>query len=200
MDTSAGECLEKSCPSCKGDLNLRRMKRWFTLYFIPVLPLKTLETFYKCKECSKTYKEEIKEMLEKGQTEFKDKASKIIATTLAACMTHMAKIDGNICKEELKEINKIKTKFPQYKKEIEKVISDVKKSKNDEYVFNILRNARTILTMDGIAMLIGQVARVLLADGKIDKKEEKLMKEYLLVCGIPREMYDQIISQVKKSM
>ncbi len=176
------------------------MKRWFTLYFIPVLPLKTLETFYKCKECSKTYKEEIKEMLEKGQTEFKDKASKIIATTLAACMTHMAKIDGNICKEELKEINKIKTKFPQYKKEIEKVISDVKKSKNDEYVFNILRNARTILTMDGIAMLIGQVARVLLADGKIDKKEEKLMKEYLLVCGIPREMYDQIISQVKKSM
>ena len=52
----------------------------------------------------------------------------------------------------------------------------------------------------GIMIIIGSVARVLLADGKIDKREEKLMKEYLVACGIPKSLYKDIINKVKSDM
>ncbi|MCH8904857.1 MAG: hypothetical protein IIA45_13200, partial [Bacteroidetes bacterium] len=55
-----------------------------------------------------------------------------------------------------------------------------------------------VLTSEGIMILIGQAARVLLADGRIDKAEEKLMKEYLLVCGLTKDLYASVIEMAKE--
>jgi hypothetical protein len=46
-------------------------------------------------------------------------------------------------------------------------------------------------------VIIAQIAKVLKADGKIDKKEEALMKVYMLVCGIPRNLYGEVIKNIK---
>ena len=199
------EVLKSSCPSCKGDLELHDLKKWFTLYFIPVIPLNKIESYYKCVGCSQTYKEAIKDMLggsEKDRAKAQEDAKKAFATTLAACMTRMAKIDGTISKKEKQEITKISGSkaFSKYKKDVEKTIEKVSRSKDDEEVFEMLRKAKATLTADAVFIIIGQVARVVLADGKIDKKEEALMKEFLLACGIPRDIYGKIIDKVRESM
>jgi hypothetical protein len=64
----------------------------------------------------------------------------------------------------------------------------------------MLNRAKEILTAEGIMLMLAQIVKVLLADGKIDKKEEKLMREYLLVCGVPRNIYNEIIDRVKKNL
>lgn len=203
--TPSGEedVIEKACPQCGGNLELYDLKRWFTLYFIPVIPLNTIESFYKCEKCEQTYKKSIKEMLQnstRDRAKVQQEVKKTFAVALAACMTHMANIDGKISKEEKEEIKKLKTSLPEFKSEIDSTVERISKDKNDSEVFSVLSKARSVLTVEAITMIVAQVARVLLADGKIDKKEEKLMKEYLLACGIPREMYSQIIEKVKGKM
>ncbi len=198
------EVLKKSCPSCGGDLELHDLKKWFTLYFIPIFPFQTLESFYKCADCSNSYKEEIKDSLKKSgkqAKQLKEKQEKAFLITLAACMAQMAKADGKISKEEKEEIKGLtKGKFAKYKKDVNDIVNKVSKSKNDAMVFALISNARKFLTTEGIMMLVGQSARIVLSDGKVTKKEESLLKEYLLACGIPKGNYKDLIKKVKEVM
>jgi tellurite resistance protein len=57
-----------------------------------------------------------------------------------------------------------------------------------------------MITAEGAAMMMASVARVLLADGKIDPKEEKLMKRYIKAMGMPASVYGIAIARVKEAM
>ena len=202
MSKNGDDVLKNSCPGCKGDLELTDLKKWFTLYFIPIFPFQHIDTFYKCEKCEQTYKQEIKEMLKKNKPskEIIDESKKQFAIILTACMTHMAKADGTIGKTEKEEIDNIAKQLPQFKTELKKVFDKVKDAKSDTYVMNLLKEATKTLTADGIMMVMGNVARVLLADGKIDKKEEALMKKFLKACDLSEVLYDIIIIKVKEAM
>ncbi len=39
--------------------------------------------------------------------------------------------------------------------------------------------------------------KVLTADGNIDKEEERLMKDYLEICGFPRSFYNILLEKMK---
>jgi hypothetical protein len=45
------------CPSCGGDrhYDLKKARRWFTVFFLPLIPLKELGQFIECSTCKKTY-------------------------------------------------------------------------------------------------------------------------------------------------
>jgi hypothetical protein len=45
------------CPPCGGDraYNQKTARRWFTLFFIPLIPLKVLGEYYECATCKSTY-------------------------------------------------------------------------------------------------------------------------------------------------
>jgi zinc-ribbon family len=49
------------CPSCRQQqaYSHRRMKRFFTLYFIPLIPMNTLGEYIECDACKDTYKEAV---------------------------------------------------------------------------------------------------------------------------------------------
>ncbi|MBW3001914.1 TerB family tellurite resistance protein [Candidatus Woesearchaeota archaeon] len=201
-ESGDADVISNACPECSGNLVLHDLKKWFTLYFIPVFPYSTIESCYKCMNCEKTFKQEIKEMLQdskKSRDKIKKEMQKMFATTLAACMTHMASIDGRISREEKEELDTLMNTLPDFKADIKKTIEQVKKAKNNDAIFAKLNQAKQVLTSEGIMLIIAQLARVLLADGKINKKEEALMKEYLLVCGIPRDAYSTIIERAKEA-
>ena len=46
------------CPRCGSQRQFahKRVKRWFTLYFIPIIPLGTVGEFVECKSCAATYR------------------------------------------------------------------------------------------------------------------------------------------------
>lgn len=45
------------CPRCgpQRAYSLRRVRRWFTLYFIPVIPLDTVGEYIECQQCAGTF-------------------------------------------------------------------------------------------------------------------------------------------------
>lgn len=69
---------------------------------------------------------------------------------------------------------------------------------NENFVFDLLNTAREILSTEGLLTILAQSAKVLLADGKIEKGEENLMKEYLVACGLPKEMYKTLLDKLKQ--
>lgn len=52
---------EFQCPRCQVDRSYRlvRPRRWFTVFFIPVIPLKWGEPFVECDACKGTYREQV---------------------------------------------------------------------------------------------------------------------------------------------
>ena len=90
------------------------------------------------------------------------------------------------------------SKFPEFKNDISKAVQKVVKSKDDDDVFKILRSSQKYLTAEGVMLMVAQLAKVLLADGRIDKAEEKLMKDYLLALGLDRNLYSVIIAKAKE--
>lgn len=49
------------CPVCKSDQAFRERsaRRWFTFFFIPIIPLKELGTVIECQNCEKQFDEEV---------------------------------------------------------------------------------------------------------------------------------------------
>jgi uncharacterized tellurite resistance protein B-like protein len=49
------------CPNCQADRQYdhRQARRWFTLFWIPLIPLKVLGTFVECRTCKSGYDERV---------------------------------------------------------------------------------------------------------------------------------------------
>ncbi|GAA3510452.1 hypothetical protein GCM10022393_24890 [Aquimarina addita] len=194
--------LTNSCPSCaKGNLVNKLYRRWFTLFFIPTIPLDEIDRFYECDRCSSAYNESIKTILQQSQSEINEtqkQANLKFAKALIASMTHMAIIDNDFAPEEEREIMDVMSKFPELKSELTEIYENVKVygNKNNQ-VFNYLNEARSQLSSETLINILAQAAVVLLADGSIEKEEENLMKEYLIACGLPKEMYKTLIEKLK---
>lgn len=72
------------CPSCRAPRKYNKTKatRWFTLYFIPVIPLGTVGEFVQCQTCGVTFKPAVLDMkvsLQAAQPTQRDLASLINA-------------------------------------------------------------------------------------------------------------------------
>jgi len=200
---SPREVLPGACPGCRSDLILSDLKKWFTLYFIPLFPFSHVDTFFHCKTCKSSYKQSIRDAVhgrgQQNSAAMQGQMQRLFASTMAACMTHMAKIDGHISPEEMDEIRAVGHKFPQFQNDIGQAVQRVAGSNDDNHVYQMLQQCTEVLTADGTMVLISQVAKVLLADGRIDPNEERLMRQYMQICQIPQELYRDILSRVNRA-
>ncbi len=195
--------LSNSCPNCNnGNLVNKLYRRWFTLFFIPVIPLDVVDRFYQCDSCKSAYNESIKTVLQQSQNEINEnqkRAKLVFGKALVASMTHMSIIDGDFAKEEEREIMDAIEGFSEMKDELLAIHHNVKNNANEgNQVFNYLNEARNALSAEALMNILAQAAVVLLADGSIEKEEEDLMKEYLIACGLPKEMYQTLIDKLKQ--
>ena len=195
--------LSNSCPNCNnGNLVNKLYRRWFTLFFIPMIPLDVVDRFYQCDSCKSAYNESIKTILQRSEDEINEnqKRTKLVfAKALIASMTHMSIIDGDFAAEEEREIMDAIEGLPEMEEDLMTIHQNVKANGNqDNQVFNFLNEARNELSSEAILNILAQAAVVLLADGSIEKEEENLMKEYLIACGLPKEMYQTLIDKLKQ--
>lgn len=194
------DILQNACPNCKNDLVLSNVKSWFTLYFVPIFPYQTLETVYHCNNCKTSYKQEIKGITSKSNQDkqiYEEEKRRRYGLTLIACMIQMAKVDGNISEDEKSEIMRVSKSFPDINYQI---INQMIEANDDTITYKMLTEVSQYITTDGIMMLISEVARVVVADGKIEKEEERLLKEYLSICGMPEKTYFEIIMKLRSSI
>ena len=190
---------EKSCKNCSiGDLEFKTYRRWLCFLNAPILPLDVFDSFYECSNCHTIVKEEKKGVFEenpKAVCTIEEEAKLIIGQAQIAVMTHMALIDNDFDKLEEEEIQKVLSKYEKHKEALTSTYEKIKKTANaNNQVFEYLSLAKEKLSTDTLLNVLRKAAVVLLADGKIEKEEEKLMKKYLAFCDVPVSMYEKIIS------
>ncbi len=196
------DTLKGACPQCNNHLELSDLKRWFTLYFIPLFPFRHVDTFYYCRECQLSYKKEARGQLmggKQGRQQLKNENDKAFARTLITCIAYMASADGTISGEEDRMIKDRIQRFSEHRGELENIYNTVSLGQMKESdVEAELRKASGTLTTEGILMLIAEIAKMVLADGRIDREEERLMKHYMKICGVSEGLYETVLAKAKQ--
>jgi hypothetical protein len=77
---------EFDCPSCAAHVpyEQKRVRRFFTLYFIPLIPLDTVTTYIECQRCNRTYDNKVLEYrlppsMEELQRRYAESFSRVLA-------------------------------------------------------------------------------------------------------------------------
>lgn len=173
--TTTPEKGEFHCPSCssKQPYGLKRVRRFFTLYFIPIIPLDKLGEYVECKTCKDAYKPVVLEHdpaanAEQFEAEYHQAIKKV--------MIHVLLADGVIDDSEVETTRDIYSKLTGKEISAETIrieIMEIERTREDLYQY--LTNLQGGLNDEGKEMVIRAALFVALADGEFHDDEKALI-------------------------
>lgn len=172
------------CPRCGPNSNYKliNVRRFFTLYFIPLIPLDKLGEFVECQGCKGSYDPEILHYdPEKQQQEFEMAYFNAIIQIL--CEICLA--DGVVDDSEVKAISDAYKRLSGQSigdSEIRKMIADAEN--NSRPIGIMIADFKADLNDAGKETFLEELYRVAAADGSIDKQELAIIEEV----GVALEM------------
>ena len=184
------------CPNCSNNTNFekRRAKRWFHLYFIPVIPLKTYPPYVECKPCGATFVEEV---LNAGTGADSANIRAEFETATMKILTRMAWADGVIEPEEIDEIFKVVNSIcaKEYSRhDVEEAIREAKD--NPEDALAVATQVGNMLNDGGKEMIIQAVYLIANSDGDFAKEEADMIMEIGAGLGLRPAYIKGILSEL----
>ena len=165
------------CPQCGSNRAYKHKKvtRFFTLYFIPVIPLGKIGEFVECQSCKGTFVPKVLDY-QKGPSNdaFLSEYEKAIKHAMVLIML----ADGEIDDQELITVQQVINKFSHHDltmEELETYIEVVQRQ--PEAISTYLKRIAPSLNEHGKEVLIKCALSVAAADGHIDDSEIQLIKE-----------------------
>lgn len=164
------------CPQCNTNkpFRHRKVRRFFTLYFIPVIPLDSLGEYVECRQCKGTF---ITRVLD-GNSTTKNESLIIYENAIKHSMIKIMLADGIIDDNEKQQVFKIINKFCRTQitmSQLNEHIKVVQADRDDISIF--LKKIGPQLNNDGKEALIKAAISVAAADGHIDKSEIELIEK-----------------------
>ncbi|MBU2997523.1 TerB family tellurite resistance protein [Cellulophaga baltica] len=159
------------CPQCEQSKPYRHRKvtKFFTLYFIPLIPLGSAGEYVECGNCKGTYiLRVLNNNANSNNEQFMATYEKAIRHSMVLIMLADGVIDNNEKKQVLKIINKF-GKNDLTMSHLENYIEQVKKEKED--VTTYLKKVGPSLNDHGKEVIIKCAISVAAADGNIDESE-----------------------------
>jgi len=163
------------CPQCATERQYKHKKvtRFFTLYFIPLIPLGKAGEFVECQTCRGTFVPKVLDYNpNEGKNEFQSQYEKAMRHSMILMMLADGHIDNNEKNTVLQIINKFghsDINIPQ----LDALILDVEKNK--EPVSRYLSKISPSLNEHGKELIIKCGLSVASADGYIDASEMALI-------------------------
>ena len=164
------------CPQCDQTKPFRHRKvtKFFTLYFIPIIPLGKRGEYVECRECKGTF---VPRVLDYNASS-KENSKAIYETAIKHSMVLIMLADGVIDDKEKKQILEIINKFNRNKltpTELDNYIKKVQAEKED--ISTYLKKISGGLNEHGKEIIIKCALFVSAADGNIDKSELKVISK-----------------------
>lgn len=162
------------CPQCNVDKNYKHKKvtNFFTLYFIPLIPLGKVGEYVECQTCRGTFVPRVLELT--GPTDFLSEYEKAIKHSLVLIMLADGEIDPKELTHVLLVINKF-TKHPVSMDALKAYIDEVKNQPQD--ISTYLKSVAPQLNEHGKEILIKCALSVSASDGNVDRVELDLIVE-----------------------
>jgi uncharacterized membrane protein YebE (DUF533 family) len=194
--TSTRESGTFHCPRCGAGkpYNLKAVKRWFSLYFIPVIPLGDVGTYVECGNCAGTFDESVRTYdPEAEKREFRASFEQAMAESLAA----MALEDGTVADGEIETIANVLTQLTGRAHEasdVRTLVDDIARRKLT--MEQILTRVSGSLNDRGKEMIIQALNLVASADGQITEKERALLIKAGGHLGLRRNEVESLLDRL----
>lgn len=183
------------CPDCAGRANyaLQEVKRWFTFFFIPVIPLNRLGQYVECGACKGTYNERILAMdPEKARAEF-EAAFSVAAKRV---MFKMALADGEIDQSEIDQITQAFSNIAKREIDAGDIAVELEAARSDtSSVADYLRSVAGGLNDTGKELVMRAAISVAKADGHMDDREVTELHALVPALDLPRAYANGIFSE-----
>ena len=163
------------CPQCRSKLPYKhkRVRRFFTLYFIPVIPLDVQGEYIECQQCQVTFRLEVLDFdPQAGAAEFEAEFHRAVKRV----MVQMMLADGAVDDEEVNAIRRIYGQLTNNEISDEDVRSEIGQVERERQTLaSSLAQCAGHLNDDGKAMVVKAAFLVAAADGVIQDEEKALL-------------------------
>jgi len=165
------------CPQCATNKPYKHKKvtRFFTLYFIPLIPLGKAGEFVECQSCKGTF---VSRVLDYDPNQGKNEFQAIYEKAMRHSMVLIMLADGEIDDNEMDTVLKIINKFGHNDITLEVLDLYVQEvQKNQEPIGTYLAKVTPSLNEHGKEMIIKCALSVASSDGHVDDSEIQLISE-----------------------
>lgn len=165
------------CPQCESERHFKHKKvtRFFTLYFIPLIPIGRLGEYVECQTCKGTF---VTKVLEYGKNPAGDQFLSEYEKALKHSMVLIMLADGEIDENEMLMVQKIINKFSHNDVTLDELDQYVRQvQQNPEDISTYLKQVTPSLNEHGKEIVIKCAMSVAAADGNIDDSELDLIKK-----------------------
>lgn len=174
--TSSAEKGAFNCPRCQGRRNYdrKRVRRFFTLYFIPVIPLDQLGEYIECQVCGGTFEEAVLSYNpEQQERAFKLAFDRAFRRSLVLMML----ADGEAGEEERQAVSQMISATLGRELSEGELAGEIDKASNGpRSIAETLRPLAAQLSDAGKEMLIKGALVVAAADGALQDAEKALLE------------------------
>lgn len=187
------------CPQCNGecDYTHKSVRRFFTLYFIPVIPLDRLGEYVECRHCQGTFQTEI---LDYHPGEQSDNVEALFMVAMKQVMIAMLLADGIIDDDEVKELQAtyqdlagISVTETDLREEIDVI------QKNGSDALELVAQLAPGLNDKGKEMVITAAYQIAAADGHVDESERQLMNQIAITLELTKAHYRGILAGLENA-
>ncbi|MCO4835169.1 MAG: TerB family tellurite resistance protein [Acidimicrobiaceae bacterium] len=160
------------CPGEGGDRNYehKQARRWFTIFFIPLIPLKELGDFIECTSCENTYYPDVL----KGKTASEIEDISTIAIRHVA--VSMALADGTVDPRERDAAVTVVQRFASHPYDLDDLDSDLSSLQVSALSDN-LEELGAVLNEHGKENVLTAAVFLAGADGHVDRSEMEVARQ-----------------------
>jgi tellurite resistance protein len=183
------------CPDCQDHRTYakKEVKRWFTLYFIPVFPMNTLGDFVECGACKSTYNSRV---LDFDPTAARAKFEAAFSIAAKRVMFKMALADGEIDAAEIAQIAQAFRNITKREIEDGDIAAELEAARGDtSTVEDYLRDVAPTPNETGKELVLRSAIAVVKADGRIDAAERTEIAALIKALDMPRAYSNGVLAE-----
>ena len=182
------------CPNCQSKQAYlhKKVRRFFTLYFIPLIPLQLAGEYVECQRCSGTYKLEILALdpeaaAAKEEAQFHKAMRRVLVLMMLA--------DGIVEDSEIEAIQQIMSKLEEHQVTRADIEAEVKLAHADsDGIEEYCKSMAGYLNDSGREMVVKAAILVASADGRVDESERLALATIASALNMSRTQFSGIIS------
>lgn len=187
---------EFHCPGCdaKRPYDHKRVRRFFTLYFIPIIPLDVIGDYVECQHCKDTYKPDVLSYDPSAgrrafQAEFHAAVKRVMVLMMMA--------DGRIDEEEIDTIQDVFGKLVNREIQREEVDAEVAAARADgRGLRQYIASVSSQLNESGKDIVLKAAFFVAAADGHVSDEETALLSELASALEISPAHFKGVVDEL----
>ena len=191
--TTTADAGSFHCPRCgpARRYELKQVRRWFTLYFIPVIPLNKAGEYVECKQCAGTFG---KEAIHYDPAEEKERIAREIQRVLVLLLAKTGVTEERISRLRGALSRTAGLQFDHEPMRDELALA----ARAPGTLAALLKGSETIFSEAGRALLMAEGYRMLAEGGRLAPDDEKAFREFMAAMGMTGSHQNATLEQLRR--